>query len=140
MTANLTLPPDPEPRKTRPTTREQRALALYRERRHEIERIDDDAYLVPSCSAAGAFYRVDYAAETCSCPDSTIRRELCKHVLTVGIHRAKRRAKRAGCSGCGERLPLRDLVEVGREQAEATLGVREGERYCPGCARDVGIA
>lgn len=73
------------------STRETRALTLYRERRHEIERIGEDLYLVPSCTGAG-FYRVDYERETCECPDSRRHRELnCKHVLCVGILRAKRR-------------------------------------------------
>jgi hypothetical protein len=71
-------------------TRELRALALYHERGRDIERLTPDVYLVPSCTGEGA-YRVDYAAESCSCPDHEVRGEVCKHVLAVGILRAKRR-------------------------------------------------
>jgi hypothetical protein len=73
-----------------PATRELRALALYHERGRDIERSCPDVYLVPSCTGEGV-YRVDYAAESCSCPDHEIRGEVCKHVLAVGILRAKRR-------------------------------------------------
>ena len=71
-------------------TRELRALELYHERGRDIERLSPHVYLVPSCSGEG-LYRVDYAAESCSCPDHEIRGEVCKHVLAVGILRAKRR-------------------------------------------------
>ena len=73
-----------------PNTRAERALELYRTRHHDIERIAPNVYLVPSCTGEG-FYRVDYAAETCTCPDYEIRGEVCKHVLAVGVLRAKRR-------------------------------------------------
>jgi hypothetical protein len=72
------------------TTRAERALELYSARGRDIERIAPNLYLVPSCSGEGV-YRVDYAAESCSCPDHAIRGEMCKHVLAVGILRAKRR-------------------------------------------------
>jgi hypothetical protein len=79
---------------TRPAptdTRETRALALYRSRAGEIERIGEDLYLVPSCTGEGR-YRVDYERETCNCPDSRRHPGLnCKHVLCVGVLRAKRR-------------------------------------------------
>ncbi len=78
-----------------PSTREHRALALYREHHHEIEHIGEDRYLVPACSAPGTYYRVDYDAETCTCPDAEYRPEhSCKHVLCVGILRAKHRRPR----------------------------------------------
>ncbi len=76
-----------------PSTRELRALDLYRTRGHEIERIAPNIYMVPSCSGSGA-YRVDYSLETCHCPDFCHRRENCKHILAVGIHVAKRRRPR----------------------------------------------
>ena len=84
------------PEASRPDTREGRALALYRTRGSEIVRTGPHTYLVPSCSGRGS-YAVDYASETCDCPDFTIPRlgresgEPCKHVYAVGIHRAKRR-------------------------------------------------
>jgi hypothetical protein len=79
-------------------TREKRALDLYRERGAEIVRTGPHTYLVPSCTGRGA-YAVDYAAETCDCPDFTIPHpgrepgEPCKHVYAVGILRAKRRGQ-----------------------------------------------
>jgi hypothetical protein len=73
------------------TTRTERALELYRNHGRRIERLSADIYLVPSCSGEGLF-EVDYSAETCACPDHEIRGEVCKHVLAVGILRAKRRA------------------------------------------------
>jgi hypothetical protein len=81
-------------------TRESRALALYRTRAGEIVRTGPNTYEVPSCSGRGS-YAVDYAAETCDCPDFTIPRpgrevgEPCKHVYAVGILRAKRRGTTA---------------------------------------------
>lgn len=73
------------------STRELRALALYRNHADEIERIAGDLYLVPSCTGEG-FYRVDYERETCNCPDSRRHPQLnCKHVMCVRILRAKRR-------------------------------------------------
>ena len=50
------------------------------------------------------------------------------------------RAKSAPCAGYGERHPRRELVEVGPEMVPVGFGVAEGERYCPACARNVGIA
>ena len=73
----------------RPNTRELRALELYRTRGHEIRRVGQDLYLVPSCTGRG-FYSVDYREETCDCPDFLRRGENCKHILAVGVHVAKR--------------------------------------------------
>ncbi len=104
---------------TRPDTRELRALELHRTRGHEIRKVGEDLYLVPSCTGQG-FYSVDYREESCDCPDHAIRQENCKHILAVGITRASRRSgvrevrtlrvvsgdpfayagKRGGCSGC----------------------------------------
>ncbi len=95
MTVTTSVPKAP-----RPDTRETRALELFRARGREITRVASDVYLVPSCSGERA-YTVDYAEETCECPDFTIPRpgrepgEPCKHVYAVGIHRAKRRGATA---------------------------------------------
>ncbi len=89
MTIAHPAPPDT------PDTRETRALEFYRERHHEIECIAPDVYLVPACSARGGFYKVDYEAETCTCPDAEFHPEhSCKHVLCIGILRAKHRTPR----------------------------------------------
>ncbi|MDP9475098.1 MAG: SWIM zinc finger domain-containing protein [Actinomycetota bacterium] len=77
-----------------PSTRELRALELYRTRGHEIHRFGTGLYRVPSCSGGG-YYTVDYLEETCTCPDFQYRRrENCKHILAVGVHVAKRRRPR----------------------------------------------
>ncbi len=39
------------------------------------------------------------------------------------------------CDGCGKEFPHRELVEA----MEDDLGVFEGERYCPSCARRCGV-
>ncbi len=76
-------------------TRESRALALYRARGREIERIAPDVYLVPSCTGEHT-YRVDLADESCSCPDALRHPDLnCKHLLAVCVKRAKRRGAAA---------------------------------------------
>lgn len=81
-------------------TRALRGLELHETRGSEIVRAGPFTYLVPSCSGGGT-YTVDYAEETCDCPDFTMPRrgrevgEPCKHVYAVGIHRAKRRGQSA---------------------------------------------
>ena len=83
---------------SRPDTRENRALALYRARGVEIVRTGPWTYLVPSCTGTGS-WAVNYRRETCDCPDFLNARpgrpagEPCKHVYAVGIHRAKRRGE-----------------------------------------------
>ena len=81
----------------RPNTRELRALELYRTRGHEIRHVDQDLYLVPSCTGRG-FYSVDYREETCDCPDFLRRGENCKHILAVGVLAAKRRRRPHACN------------------------------------------
>jgi predicted nucleic acid-binding Zn finger protein len=76
-------------------TRELRALRLFEERGHEIVRTAPFVYNVPSCSGED-FYVVRYDKETCECEDYRRRGESCKHILAVGVKRAKRRAKRRG--------------------------------------------
>jgi hypothetical protein len=75
-----------------PSTREDRALELYRTRRNDIERIAPDIYLEPSCSGEGA-YRVRYGTrESCECPDFAFGHgRACKHLLVIGIMHAARR-------------------------------------------------
>ncbi len=79
-----------------PDTREHRALALYREHRHEIVLVGPDTFEVPSCTGSGV-YLVEYGGEreSCTCPDARRHPELsCKHLLVVAICRAKRRRPR----------------------------------------------
>ncbi len=90
MTVTTSVPGTP-----RPHTRELRALRLVQARGHEIVRTAPFVYNVPSCSGED-FYVVRYDKETCECEDYRRRGESCKHILAVGVKRAKRRAKRRG--------------------------------------------
>jgi predicted nucleic acid-binding Zn finger protein len=104
------------------STRELRALELYRTRGHEIRRVGQDLYLVPSCTGRG-FYSVDYSEETCDCPDFLRRGENCKHLLAAGIHVAKRRARQV-CACRGGWVSIGQLVldpETGEETEEYAL-------------------
>ncbi len=108
----------------------------------------------------GAVYVVDPRSWDCSCPDFHRRGAGCKHALACwALWRASARPaavdgfehvgeKFVGCvlplrqcAGCGDRFAGRELVEVGPEQAEWSLAVSEGERYCRpnGCARRHGV-
>jgi SWIM zinc finger len=77
-----------------PSTRELRALQLYRTCGHDIRQVDEDLYLVPGCTGRG-FYSVDDREETCDCPDFLYSGENCKHILAVGVLMAKTMAARA---------------------------------------------
>ncbi len=74
-------------------TREVRALALYRERGHEILRSAPYMYNVPSSTGDG-FYVVNYRRESCECLDFEHRGGTCLHIYAVGLARAKRRGGR----------------------------------------------
>ena len=96
-----------------PTTREQRGLALWREHASEI-RFERGVWLVPSMSDGTSVYEVTLGRrESCECRDYGRRQEACKHVYAATVAKAKS----AKCSGCGERHPRRELVEVGPERA-----------------------
>jgi hypothetical protein len=120
-----------------PSTRELRALKLFRERRHEIKEVAPNLYRVPSC-AGDRVYTVDYDLERCSCPDARRHPELsCKHLIAIGILVAKRRARTAPCAGCGERFRRRELYEVCEDHGSLTYFV--GDRLCEECALAGGI-
>jgi SWIM zinc finger len=80
-------------------TRELRALELHRTRGHEIRKVGEDLYLVPSCTGRGSS-TVDYRVEACDCPDFRNRGLNCKHILAVGIRVAKRRSSAARPCAC----------------------------------------
>jgi hypothetical protein len=121
------------------STRAQRALKLFEERADEFERIAPDVYLVPSSAGSGrCFYRVDYALETCECPDYTHHPgRACKHILVVGILHAKRRVRRVRCEGCGRRFAYRELLEV--QDWHESLTFFEGDLICEACAGAHGV-
>ena len=124
-----------------PSTREHRAFELYRTRGHEIERIGEDLYRVPSCTGHSV-YTVHYGGdvEACECPDYLYGGgRSCKHLLAVGVMHAARRsgvkvrtlpaaiagdpfahaAKRKECSWCFGGCVTITVEEDGRERGEA---------------------
>src|SRR3712207_2549335 len=77
------------------STREQRALAFWRERGGEVTRMADAIYRVPSFSQDGVEYIVDYEAETCTCPSASYHPSIpCQHQLLVDVINAKRRGQK----------------------------------------------
>ena len=103
----------------RPNTRELRALELYRTRGHDVRRVDQDLYLVPSCTGRG-FYSVDYSEETCDCPDFLRRGENCKHILAVGVLVAKRRARLRPVCACNDGWITLGQIALDPETGEET--------------------
>ena len=118
-------------------TREQRGLDLYREHAEEII-FSDGVWLVPSQHDSTSVYEVTVGrrGESCECRDFEFRgpSSACKHIAAATVARAKT----AACSGCGERFPRRETVEVGPEMAEMGAAL-EGERFCRPCARRCGV-
>ena len=114
------------------TTREQRGLELYREHASDIV-FERGVWLVPSQHDSTSVYEVSIGrrGESCECGDHGRRGATCKHIVAATVARAKT----APCSGCGERIPRRELVEA----MEDALGVFEGERFCRPCARRHGV-
>jgi len=82
----------------------------------------------------GAIYRVDLREQSCSCPDFVHRGEPCKHLFAATVARAKT----AECSGCGERFPHRELVEL-TEDSHDGLTYFDGDRLCGECADGAGV-
>ncbi len=82
----------------------------------------------------GAIYRVDLREQSCSCPDFEHRGEPCKHLFAATVARAKT----AECSGCGERFPHRELVEL-TEDSHDGLTYFDGDRLCGECADGAGV-
>lgn len=71
------------------TTRAERGLALYREKRGAFERIsrEREEYIIPSCQRRGE-YRVSLATGECECPDHQRSGERCKHYWAAVHYRA----------------------------------------------------
>lgn len=124
------------PHRPTPTgSRRDRGIALFRERGEEIRHVRGRMWAIPSCSGSRV-YLVDVASGICTCPDTPPVEENCKHATVATIAKAKT----ARCSGCGVRRRRRELVEVGEEQVAWTLALFIGDRLCPGCAREHGLA
>jgi hypothetical protein len=146
--------------------RAERALALYEERGHDIRRIGENLYRVPSCSGTG-FYDVLYGGEheECPCPDFQFGRgrHACKHLIATALlfaarrsgvkeirisstiagdpmaHAGKRRAKTASCDGCGRRFVIGELVVLGEDNHDG-LTHFDGDRLCRSCADAAGVS
>jgi hypothetical protein len=69
-----------------PQTREQRGLALFRERGAEIVAYIDGTYGVPSRTQDGVIYRVDLDRQSCECPD---RHSPCLHLIAATAKHAR---------------------------------------------------
>ncbi len=79
-----------------PTTRLQRGIRLFRDKGHEITRLEIHTYAVPSCSGDEA-YTVFTDLSCCTCADHRRAKtagEACKHRVAVEVFVAKRRAAR----------------------------------------------
>ena len=130
-----------------PTTRAARALRLYEERGHEIERLAEDLYRVPSCTGHSV-YTVRYGdVEACECPDFLYGGgRSCKHLLAVGIAHAKKRFTTVRTIDAGgdpfayaatlaAALTAEECAECGVSVAGPDEGVVafNGEVLCHGC-------
>ena len=75
-------------KQTNANARQQRGIALFRERGEKIEHVEGWRWHVPSCSGSGT-YLVDLRDESCECLDHTPEGEVCKHVV-AGDHRSRK--------------------------------------------------
>ncbi len=116
------------------TSREERGLALARERAGEIWRVGPWTWRVPSCSEEETVFIVALKPEHCPCEDFRRRQETCKHLYAAWTVKAKT----ARCSGCGERFYRRDLVEL-HEGTHDDLTWFHGDRLCASCADRSGV-
>jgi hypothetical protein len=116
-----------------PTTREERGLALYRERGDEIKHVRGSVWSVPSCSREGV-YLVDLAGGVCTCGDMPPAGEVCKHTTAATIAYAKSGV----CSGCGLRFRRRELVDLD-ESSHDNLTYFDGDHLCRLCADAAGV-
>lgn len=117
-----------------PTAREERGLALFRERGAEIRHVRSGVWLVPSCTRDG-FYLVLPRLGVCTCGDFPPAGEACKHVVAATVARSKS----GQCSGCRCRFPRRELVEL-HEDNHDNLTYFHGDRLCEECADRAGVA
>ena len=115
------------------STRQQRGIALFRAHGKQIEHVEGWTWRVPSCSGSFASaYLVDLRAESCECPDHTLKGEVCKHVNAATIARAKSEE----CGGCRKRVLRRHLWTVPEDHP--MLGGLVDE-LCNSCAVSQGV-
>ena len=104
-----------------PSTREQRGLALFRERGHEIREVGEDTYRVPSTTGRG-YYRADLAAGSCECRDHEHRGAFCLHLVAATVAEAKKNA------GCRRQRTGRPAGTPGRRHGERQDDPRDDRR------------
>ena len=128
------------------STRELRALELYRTRGHEITQIAAGVFRVPSQDGERSYDVLYGEREECPCPDHQYRHVSCVHLLLVGIAHAKRRFTTVRTiSAAGDpfvhaatlaaALAAEECAECGVSVAGADEGVvaLNGEVLCHGC-------
>ena len=80
----------------RPPTRVSRGVELFLTRRHEIVRVKNDVYRVPSCTSDEE-YTVWTDLRACTCPDHPRAKEQglrCKHLYAALLAKQHRRELR----------------------------------------------
>lgn len=113
-------------------TREDRGIALAKERFDAIVKIRPWTWRVPSRSSDGS-YEVNLKHESCSCPDRPPQGERCLHV-----HALEYLLKKSGqCTGCRHRFWWRELIEVTEDHESLTFFV--GDTLCFECAMATGV-
>ena len=78
------------------TTRIERGIRLFAERRHLIERTTANSYKVPSCTS-DEVYLVCLDLRSCTCPDHPAAKAInqrCKHVTACQLVKEHRRELR----------------------------------------------
>ncbi len=123
---------------SRLSTRERRALALFRERGSEIVRIAPHTYRMPSASNRSVYFTtIKPGEESCTCPDYIQHGDaedfFCKHMFAALIWHSKS----GECFGCGAILLGRDLIEV--MDWHESLTFFEGDQLCEECAVGHGL-
>jgi hypothetical protein len=83
----------------------------------------------------------DYDPETGRFVLAEVRCHACRGeglIIVYAYPRPSKRTRTAPCCGCGERLPVRELVEV--QEDDESLTTLAGDRLCRGCARAHGVS
>jgi hypothetical protein len=101
--------------------RERSTRGLLAYNRGNAHRLEGELWAVKS--SRGGFYRVDLAAETCTCPDfehfGSANDVCCKHIYAAAIAHATRRGSSARPCACVEGTVYLGVEEDGVERVEA---------------------
>jgi hypothetical protein len=126
------------PRATYPTPEERleaRARTLWAEQGTSFVYLGRGAWRVPSQSKVGVLYPVQLRGEErgCGCIAYAYRED-CAHYRSARLAQIRTSA----CSGCGERKPYRELIEVTEDHGFLTWFV--GDLLCVAeCAGNHGV-